>query len=177
MIHGTMTISSKNDYLSILGLSYDFDDVELKKAFRREARKWHPDLNKNDINAEERFKLINEAYDFLRDPQKRDKSVENNFKNEQEKSNFKTGFPYFEDYLNSLFGYEDYSNSYNDSIENNINDDSIYSEEESENYDYPATSPEEPPPAPQPMALAHSWLAAGDYSRTGHRYVGPYGPP
>ena len=51
-IHGTMTISSKSDYLSILGLSSNFDDLELKKAFRREARKWHPDLNKNDINAE-----------------------------------------------------------------------------------------------------------------------------
>ena len=68
MIHGTMTTSSKKDYLSILGLSPDFDDKELKKAFRREARKWHPDLNKNDLNAEERFKLINEAYECLRDP-------------------------------------------------------------------------------------------------------------
>ena len=68
MIHGTMTTSSKKDYLSILGLSPDFDDKELKKAFRREARKWHPDLNKNDLNAEERFKLINEAYEYLRDP-------------------------------------------------------------------------------------------------------------
>ncbi len=68
MIHGTMTISSKKDYLSILGLPHDFDNKELKKAFRREARKWHPDLNKNDINAEERFKLINEAYEYLRDP-------------------------------------------------------------------------------------------------------------
>ena len=66
MIHGTMTTSSKKDYLSILGLSSNFNDSELKKAFRREARKWHPDLNKNDLNAEERFKLINEAYDYLR---------------------------------------------------------------------------------------------------------------
>ena len=68
MTHGTMTTSSNKDYLSILGLSYDFDDIELKKAFRREARKWHPDLNKNDLHAEERFKLINQAYEFLRDP-------------------------------------------------------------------------------------------------------------
>ena len=68
MIHGTMTTSSKKDYLSILGLSPDFDDKELKKAFRREARKWHPDLNKNDLNAEERFKLINQAYEYLRTP-------------------------------------------------------------------------------------------------------------
>jgi len=74
-IHGTMTISSKKDYLSILGLSHDFDDKELKRAFRREARKWHPDLNKNDLNAEERFKLINEAYEYLRDPNVRKNSA------------------------------------------------------------------------------------------------------
>ena len=71
MIHGTMTTSSSKDYLSILGLSQEFDDTDLKKAFRTQARKWHPDLNKNDINAEERFKLINEAYEFLRDAKKR----------------------------------------------------------------------------------------------------------
>ena len=75
MIHGTMTISSKKDYLSILGLSNDFDDKELKKAFRREARKWHPVLNKNDLNAEERFKLINEAYEYLSDPNLRKNSA------------------------------------------------------------------------------------------------------
>ena len=75
MIHGTMTTSSKKDYLSILGLSPDFDNKELKKAFRREARKWHPDLNKNDLNAEERFKLINEAYEYLRDPNVRKNSA------------------------------------------------------------------------------------------------------
>ena len=74
LIHGTMTTTSKKDYLSILGLSPDFDDKELKRAFRREARKWHPDLNKNDLNAEERFKLINEAYEYLRDPNVRKNS-------------------------------------------------------------------------------------------------------
>ena len=82
-IHGTMTTSSKKDYLSILGLSSEFDDIELKKAFRREARKWHPDLNKNDINAEDRFKLINEAYEFLRDPVRRVKSIDSNSSNEE----------------------------------------------------------------------------------------------
>jgi curved DNA-binding protein CbpA len=78
-----MTTSSKKDYLSILGLSSEFDDIELKKAFRREARKWHPDLNKNDINAEDRFKLINEAYEFLRDPVRRVKSIDSNSSNEE----------------------------------------------------------------------------------------------
>ena len=78
MIHGTMTISSKKDYLSILGLSHDFDNKELKKAFRREARKWHPDLNKNDRNAEEQFKLVSEAYEFLMKKLERERN-NNNF--------------------------------------------------------------------------------------------------
>ena len=80
MIHGTMTTSSKKDYLSILGLSPDFDDKELKKAFRREARKWHPDLNKNDLNAEERFKLINEAYEYLSESNERINSSNENIR-------------------------------------------------------------------------------------------------
>ena len=91
--------------MSILGLSSDFDDKELKKAFRREARKWHPDLNKNDINAEERFKLINEAYEYLRDPNVRKNNGDENVHGDNEINNFKTGFPDFEDYLDSLFGY------------------------------------------------------------------------
>ena len=153
MIHGTMTTSSKKDYLSILGLPYEFDDTELKKAFRREARKWHPDLNKNDINAEDRFKLINEAYEFLRDPDKRvnSKDIDNTYK--QNDRNFKTGFPEFQDYLNSLFGFEyeydldknNWDHKSNDDFQEkddvvNINDDDF------QNFDYPATSPEEPPP-------------------------------
>ena len=104
MIHGTMTTSSEKDYLSILGLSPDFDDKELKKAFRREARKWHPDLNKNDLNAEERFKLINEAYEYLRDPNKRNNSTDENIQEDYKNNNFQTGFPDFQDYLDSLFG-------------------------------------------------------------------------
>ena len=146
MIHGTMTISSKKDYLSILGLSYDFDDIELKKAFRREARKWHPDLNKNDLNAEERFKLINEAYEFLRDPNKRNYSSDEKIQRKDEINNFKRGFPDFQDYLNSLFGYQYDSNNIQDS-NYPFNEESInINNEEFTSYDYPATSPDEPPP-------------------------------
>ncbi len=140
MIHGTMTTSSKTDYLSILGLSKNFDNVELKKAFRREARKWHPDLNKNDLNAEERFKLINEAYEFLRDPKQRASFKEKESINK--KNNFETGFPEFEEYLDMLFGFNKYPNSVS---ENDFQNEDIF-EEEYDDFDYPATSPNEPPP-------------------------------
>jgi len=146
MIHGTMTTSSKNDYLSILGLSPDFDDKELKKAFRREARKWHPDLNKNDLNAEERFKLINEAYEYLRNPNIRKNSSDENIQDDYD-NNFKTGFPDFQDYLDSLFGYEYSSKNYEEQNNEPFDDESINRHnDEFNNYEYPTTSPEEPPP-------------------------------
>ena len=140
MIHGTMTTSSKTDYLSILGLSKNFDDFELKKAFRREARKWHPDLNKNDINAEERFKLINEAYEFLRDPKQRSSLEEKESTNK--KNNLETGFPEFEEYLGMLFGFNKYPES---ESEDDFQVEEIF-EEEFDNFDYPAKSPNSPPP-------------------------------
>ena len=153
MIHGTMTTSSKNDYLSILGLSNEFDEIQLKKAFRREARKWHPDLNKNDINAEDRFKLINEAYEYLRDPAKRENYKRKNVSDEANINNFSSGFPEYQEYLNSLFGFEFESEKYNEKYDY-ISNDGYQNEEfeetinydEYENYDYPVSSPDEPPP-------------------------------
>ena len=147
MIHGTMTTSSKKDYLSILGLSPDFDDKELKKAFRREARKWHPDLNKNDLNAEERFKLINEAYEYLRDPNISKNSSDQNINEDYENNNFKTGFPDFQDYLDSLFGYEYSPTNYDEYVNETVEDESLnIDNDEYNNYEYPTRSPEEPPP-------------------------------
>ena len=147
MIHGTMTTSSKKDYLSILGLSPDFDIKELKKAFRREARKWHPDLNKNDLNAEERFKLINEAYEYLRDPNRSRNKADENIQEDYENNNFKTGFPDFQDYLYSLFGYEYSPRNYEEYNSDPFEDESInLDNEELNNHEYPATSPDEPPP-------------------------------
>ena len=146
MIHGTMTTSSKKDYLSILGLNPDFDDKELKKAFRREARKWHPDLNKNDLNAEERFKLINEAYEYLSNPKKTIDSADESI-DDDHFDNFKTGFPDFQDYLDSLFGYEYSPKNYNEYNDEQLDDEtSNIDNDEFNNYGYPATSPEEPPP-------------------------------
>jgi curved DNA-binding protein len=59
------------DYYSILEVSRDADPKELRKAFRRLARKHHPDVNPNDPQAEQRFKEISEAYTVLSDPEKR----------------------------------------------------------------------------------------------------------
>jgi len=62
---------SKNDYYAILGISREAKETDIKKAYRRLARKNHPDVNPGDKTAEERFKRIQEAYDVLSDPKKR----------------------------------------------------------------------------------------------------------
>jgi molecular chaperone DnaJ len=62
---------AKRDYYEVLGLQKGASEAEIKKAFRSLARKYHPDVNKDDPNAHEKFKEINEAYQTLSDPQKR----------------------------------------------------------------------------------------------------------
>src|SRR5262245_2070775 len=62
---------AKRDYYDILGVSRDADDKELKNAFRKLAKQHHPDARPGDKTAEHKFKEINEAYDILKDPQKR----------------------------------------------------------------------------------------------------------
>ncbi|MEH6407503.1 MAG: J domain-containing protein [Leeuwenhoekiella sp.] len=61
------------DYYKILELSNTATPAEIKKAYRKLARKYHPDLNPNDTEAETRFKKINEANEVLSDPEKRKK--------------------------------------------------------------------------------------------------------
>jgi len=62
---------SKRDYYEVLGVSRDVSQPELKKAYRRLAMKFHPDRNENDSTAAEKFKEAKEAFEILKDPQKR----------------------------------------------------------------------------------------------------------
>ncbi len=61
------------DYYKILGVDRSADEKEIKRAYRKLARQFHPDVNPGDKRAEERFKEINEAYEVLGDPEKRTK--------------------------------------------------------------------------------------------------------
>ncbi len=68
-----MAATDFKDYYSILGVQRSADSDEIKRAFRRLARKYHPDLNPGDKAAETKFKEINEAYEVLSDSDKRKK--------------------------------------------------------------------------------------------------------
>lgn len=59
------------DYYLVLGVARDASDDDIKQAYRKLAMKWHPDRNNGSAEAEERFKEITEAYDVLREPDKR----------------------------------------------------------------------------------------------------------
>ncbi|KGG24753.1 MULTISPECIES: DnaJ domain-containing protein [unclassified Prochlorococcus] len=134
-----MTSTAKPDYWSLLGVSPDSDASQLKRAFRREARRWHPDLNGNDSHAEERFKLVNEAYAVLSDPRRR-AAWQGSLSTEQAFSDpFAVGFPTFDEYLEVVLGLERTDEQPVD----------VADPFPSTQVDWPATSPPPPPPPVQ----------------------------
>jgi molecular chaperone DnaJ len=66
-------MAEKRDFYEVLGLSKGASDEEIKKAFRKLAKQYHPDLNPSDTEAEQKFKEVNEAYGILSDPDKKTK--------------------------------------------------------------------------------------------------------
>ncbi|MHA1792122.1 MAG: molecular chaperone DnaJ [Promethearchaeota archaeon] len=66
-----MNENNKRDYYEVLGINRNATQDEIKRAFRRLAKKYHPDMNPDDKDAEEKFKEINEAYSILSDKEKR----------------------------------------------------------------------------------------------------------
>ncbi len=85
----------KRDCYEILSVSRDASDEEIKKAYRQMALKYHPDRNPGDKEAENNFKEASEAYDVLRDPEKR--SLYDQFGYDGLKGTGFRGFSGFED--------------------------------------------------------------------------------
>lgn len=66
-----MDNSNRKNFYEILGIDEDADIAEIKMAYRKLAKKYHPDVNKRDPKAKEKFLRIKEAYETLKDPNKR----------------------------------------------------------------------------------------------------------
>ena len=62
---------SKRDYYEVLGINRSADEKEIKRAYRKLAKKYHPDMNPGDKQAEQKFKEITEAYNVLSDEEKK----------------------------------------------------------------------------------------------------------
>ena len=147
---GTMKTSAEPDYWSLLGLEPGAAPEALKRAFRREARRWHPDLNGNDHHAEERFKLVNEAYAVLSNPDRRKEWQSRQRGGVAATDPFITGFPDFEDYLAVVLGLErepvhrEPAPRKQDAQQQSSN----YSEgsDQAEGAHWPEASPQPPPP-------------------------------
>lgn len=64
-------MAAKRDYYAVLGVERGADDKTIKKAYRKLAKKYHPDTSAGDARAEEKFKEATQAYEILSDPEKR----------------------------------------------------------------------------------------------------------
>ena len=66
-------MAEKRDYYEVIGVPKTASEDEIKKAYRKLAKKYHPDLNPNNKEAEAKFKEVNDAYEVLSDPEKKAK--------------------------------------------------------------------------------------------------------
>ena len=66
-------MAEKRDYYEVLGVDKNASEAEIKRAYRKVAKKYHPDMNPGDKEAEEKFKEAAEAYEVLSDPEKKSK--------------------------------------------------------------------------------------------------------
>ena len=66
-------MAEKRDYYEVLGVSKNASEDEIKRAYKKLARKYHPDMNPGDKEAEEKFKEVNEANEVLSNPEKKAK--------------------------------------------------------------------------------------------------------
>lgn len=97
-------ILSKRDYYEVLGISKGATTEEIKRAYRKKAHEYHPDKNGGDKEAEEKFKEVNEAYEILSDPQKKERYDRFGHAGVDPSSGgFGGGFGGFEDIFSDIF--------------------------------------------------------------------------
>ena len=100
-------MAEKRDYYEVLGVSKGASDDEIKRAYRKLAKKYHPDLNK-EPGAADKFKEVNEAYEILSDPQKRQNYDQFGFAGNDPNGfggfSGASGFGGFDDIFSSFFG-------------------------------------------------------------------------
>lgn len=110
---------NKRDYYEVLGISKSAGEAEIKKAYRTLAKKYHPDINPNDKNAEKNFKEVNEAYEVLSDSEKKSRydayghaGIDPNVNMGGGGMGFDFGSFGMDDIINSFFGgFSSYSSS------------------------------------------------------------------
>ncbi|MGW8326194.1 MAG: DnaJ domain-containing protein, partial [Desulfobacterales bacterium] len=95
-------MTTKRDYYEVLGVDRNANESDLKASYRKLALKYHPDRNPGDKEAEEKFKEASEAYEVLRDPQKR--NIYDQFGHQGLEGSGFSGFSGFDDIFSSFGG-------------------------------------------------------------------------
>lgn len=106
---------NKEDYYSVLGISKSADDMEIKKAYKKLAMKYHPDRNSGDKDAEAKFKKIGEAYEVLSDQKKREMYDQYGHSAFDQSASYSNSTSHFTDVFNDIFGniFSDHSGATN----------------------------------------------------------------